>query len=340
MLRLSAIVVVMLLGLAFAGWSLLWNAAAGKTSAVLDSWIGNEAQLGRAWSCPGRRIGGYPLDIEVACPDLQFHGALRATDFAGSLRGFRAGATVLQPDRVTVRADAPLTLKTSDGGIDVGLDWTSLAVKIEGRPGALARLAIDGAGFAAKGSAAGLGPIDARAQSLRASVAPAPDASEATLDLHIALIGAAMPSVAGPLGIAAPLDAVIDGAITQADLSMAGDLAKRMEAWRGAGGSLALNTARVTSGPAHFNASGVLVLDEAHRPRGNLDAAFEGLDPFLRGLGVDPQIIAASSALTRFLRNSSGKPDSGEALRLPLRFSDGWVSIGPIRTPLRIPPLY
>ena len=55
---------------------------------------------------------------------------------------------------------------------------------------------------------------------------------------------------------------------------------------------------------------------------------------------VDPQILAASSLLTSFLRDSPAKGDGPDSIRLPLRLSEGRVSIGPIRTPLRLPPLY
>jgi hypothetical protein len=96
----------------------------------------------------------------------------------------------------------------------------------------------------------------------------------------------------------------------------------------------------LTSGASSLRGGGVLNLDEAHCLRGKLDASFQGLNPILRRLGVDPQIISASSLLTRFLRESPGKADGDDAVRLPLRFNEGFVSVGPLRTPIRLPPLY
>ncbi|MGO9673095.1 MAG: DUF2125 domain-containing protein [Methylocella sp.] len=340
--RLSAIaiIVVTLLAAAFAGWSLLWSAAARKTGAILDAWVENESQLGRVWSCPGRRIGGYPLRIEVSCANLQFRGEILGGDFAGSLGGFRAVATVLQPDRINLRMETPFAGMTPDGDVDLQLEWSDLNVAIEGRPNALTRLSVDGDQLTVKGSAGALGAIDARARSLRASVAPAPGGGEAALDFQIALNGAVIPALANPLGLDAPLDAALGGAIFRADVSGAGGLAERIERWRTGGGRLDLKTAQLTSGAAKFSASGILDLDEAHRPRGKLNAVFEGLNPILRRLGVDPQILAASSLLTRFLRNSQDKADGPDTTRLPMHLGDGWLSIGPIRTPLRLPPLY
>jgi hypothetical protein len=336
----SIIVIVALLAAAVAGWSLIWSAAVRKTGAVLDAWIENESQLGRNWTCSERRIGGYPLDIEVSCADLQFRGEIFAENFAGTLGGFRALASVLQPDRVKLWMEPPFAGTTPDGDIDLRIDWSALNVAIEGRPNALTRLSIDGDQLTVIGSAGGLGAIDARAQSMQASVAPAPAGGEAALDFQIALKGAVIPSLANSLDLEAPLDAAIGGAIFRADLAGAGSLAERIERWRAGGGRVELKTAQLTSGAAKLSASGVLDVDEAHRPRGKLDAAFEGLNPILRRLGVDPQILAASSLLTRFLRNSPDKGDGPETTRLPLRLSDGFLSIGPIRTPVRLSPLY
>ena len=338
--RSTVLIIVALLAAVVAGWSLVWSAAARKTGAVLDAWIANESQLGRNWTCAGRRIGGYPLDIEVSCADLQFRGEVFAENVAGSLGGFHALASVLQPDRIRLRLEPPFAGTTPDGDIDLRIEWSALNVAIEGRPNALTRLSIDGAQLTVTGSAGDLGAIDARAQSVQASVAPAPAGGEAALDFQIAINGAVIPSLAQPLGLDAPLDAAFGGAIDRADIAGAGKLAERIERWRAGGGRLELKTAQLTSGAAKISASGILDVDEWHRPRGKLDAAFEGMNPILGRLGVDPQILAASSLLTRFLHNAPGKGDGPETTRLPLRLSDGFLSIGPIRTPVRLSPLY
>lgn len=336
----SVIIVVALLGAVVAGWSLLWSAAAHKTDTLLDAWIENKSQLGRDWTCGRRDIGGYPLKIEVSCAGLQFRGDIFAESFSGSLQGFRAVASVLQPDRVKLRIEPPFTGKTADGQTDFRLEWNSLDVSIEGRPGALARLSVDGDQLAAKGAAGSLGALDARAQSLKASVAPTPGGADGALDFAIALNGAVVPSLAEQLGLVAPLDATIDGTIARADAFGAGALAERLERWRAGGGNIALKTAQLASGAAKLSAAGVLDLDDGHRLRGKLDAAAEGLNPILRRLGVDPQILAAGSLLTRFLRNSPAQGDGPDTTRLPLRLTDGWLWIGPIRTPVRLTPLY
>ena len=149
--RSFVLTIVALLAAAIAGWSLVWSAAARKTGAVLDAWIENESQLGRNWTCSERRISGYPLDIEVSCADLQFRGEVFAENFAGSLGGFHALASVLQPDRVRLRLEPPFAGTTPDGDIDLRIEWSALNVALEGRPNALTRLSLDGAQLTVKG---------------------------------------------------------------------------------------------------------------------------------------------------------------------------------------------
>ncbi|VTZ48570.1 conserved hypothetical protein [Methylocella tundrae] len=333
-----ALIVLTILGAAAAGWSLFWYAAARQTDAVVTAWIAREATLGRVWSCPQRHIGGYPLDIEMSCAGLQFRGKLVGGDFTGSLHGFRASSSVLRPERLTAQLESPFTGKTPDGKLDLALQWAKLDLTIEGPPDALTRFSLEGDQMLLKGSMIGVGALNSGAKTVQVSITPRPD-GEAALNFDIAMNGVAIPSMSDVLGLDAPLDAILAGTVTKIDSSTAGTLFEDMERWREKGGRLDVRTALLTSGSAKLDARGSLDLDEAHRPRGKLDTAFEGLNPVLGRLGVDPRVLTASSLLTNFLGHAQGKQQA-EAARLPLRIADGWLLIGPIRTPVRLPALY
>jgi hypothetical protein len=60
----------------------------------------------------------------------------------------------------------------------------------------------------------------------------------------------------------------------------------------------------------------------------------------LKALGVDPAITAAGTFLTNFLGRRQENDDGTPKLPIPVTFSDGRLSIGPVRTPVRLPPLY
>lgn len=341
--RTSSILALMaftIVGAAIAGWSLFWYAAARQTDAVVTAWIAREAELGRIWTCPQRHIAGYPLDIEISCVDLQFRGEILGGDFTGSLRGFRASAAVLRPERLVAHMEPPFVGKTPDGKLDLALQWAKFDLTIEGPPDALTRLSFEGDQISLKGSMIGLGALNSRTEAVRASITPKSDGGEAALNFDIAMNGVAAPSMNDLLGLDAPVNVLLAGTVTEADFSTAGTLAERIERWRERSGRLDIKTALLTSGSAKLDARGSLDLDEAHRPRGRLDTAFEGLNPMLSRLGVDPGVLTASSLLTSFLGHSRGQQQAAEAARLPLRIADGWLLIGPIRTPLRLPSLY
>jgi Uncharacterized protein conserved in bacteria (DUF2125) len=110
-----------------------------------------------------------------------------------------------------------------------------------------------------------------------------------------------------------------------------------LENWRSANGHVDITTGWLTSGQMIFDATGGLDLDGQHRVNGKLDASFAGLDKAFRQLGVDPTLITAGQVLSGLLRG--GRGGTGR-LNLPLTFSEGFLSIGPVRTQIQIPPLY
>ncbi len=342
-LRILALTLLVVLAAGFAGWSFFWHAAARQTDAVLTSWIAEEGALGRSWTCPDRRVAGYPFDIEVSCANLAFRGEILASRFAGSLRGFHAASSVLRPDRIIARIEPPFAGETRDGKMNFTLDWAKLDLTIDGGPEALTRLALDGEQVSLKGSIVGLWALNSQARSVQASVRPRPGDDQPLFDFKIAINGAAAPALSDRLGLTAPLDAVVGGTITKLDISDSGTLSERIERWRTAGGRVDVNELRLTSGDAKLEARGALDLDEERRPHGKLDTAFEGLDPLFGRLGVDPKLLAAGALLTSLLVDRSGNANEqggANATRLTLRAANGWLAIGPIQTPLRLPPLY
>jgi hypothetical protein len=338
--RLVALAVVALMAAAIVGWSILWFAASRETGAVLTAWVNHEAQIGRNWNCPERRIGGYPFDIEITCANPQFHGSVLDATLAGSLRRFHATATIFRPGRVIANVEAPFVGKTSDGALDVALKWGSLNLEIEGGPDALTSFSIVGAGIEQRGIINGQ-DATAHIEALYASLTPTPERAQSSFDFQINLDNASVPALNSLLALIAPLSIALRGTMTQADVSLTGKLENRVEQWRVAGGKIDLKSAALSSGDAKLGASGALDLDGAHRIRGNLDATIAGLNPILSRLGIDPRLLTASSLLTSFFGNSTrGEGNGPGATHLPLKIADGWLSVGPIRTPVRLPPLY
>jgi hypothetical protein len=147
-----------------------------------------------------------------------------------------------------------------------------------------------------------------------------------------------IPALNSLLDTQLPIDMQVGGTISQVDLRGAETPQDFLENWRAANGHVEITTGWLTSGHIMFDGRGGLDLDGQHRVNGKLDASFAGLDKAFRRLGVDPALINAGQVLTGLL--GGGQGGGTGRLNLPLTFSEGFLSIGPVHTQIQIPPLY
>jgi hypothetical protein len=147
-----------------------------------------------------------------------------------------------------------------------------------------------------------------------------------------------IPALNSLLDTQLPIDMQVGGTISQVDLRGAETLQDFLENWRAANGHVDLTTGWLTSGHIIFDGKGGLDLDGQHRVNGKLDASFAGLDKAFRRLGIDPALISAGQVLSGLL--GGGQGGGTGRMNLPLTFSGGFLSIGPVRTQIQIPPLY
>jgi hypothetical protein len=57
--------VAVVMAVAF-GWSVFWYVKSREAAAAVTAWMMHEAQLGRAWSCPTQKTGGFPFSVEIS----------------------------------------------------------------------------------------------------------------------------------------------------------------------------------------------------------------------------------------------------------------------------------
>jgi len=330
LLPLVAIVLAAVLG-----WSVFWYIRSRETAAAVTAWMTHEAQLGRAWSCPNQKIGGFPVSVEISCVNLLFQGKILGKTLTGTVRGFRAPSPLLRTNNLIAAIDPPFAAKTSDGTVDISMQWGELFLDLEGRPGALERLSLSGNQVRLQGKAGGMDTLDGASGDV--NVVLARDRHDNTYDFMVSFNQGRIPALNSLLDTQLPIDIQVGGTISQVDLRGAETLQEFLENWRAANGHVDITTAWLTSGHIVFDAEGGLDLDGQHRVKGKLDASFAGLDKAFRHLGVDPALITAGQALAGLLGGQGG--GTGR-LNLPLTFSEGFLSIGPVRTQIQIPPLY
>ncbi len=319
-------------------WTVIWNLAAGQSEKTVEAWIAREKSFGRIWFCPERTIGGFPFAIEMECTKPRFDGIIFGRHFTGGLGGFRATAVVFHPTVVTARLGAPFAVSAADENAYLDLSWNDLRLVLDGLPQKIWHVRIHAEKLAWRGTTQELGPLAGNAERLAAQAANRAD--DRAYDFKVTVSAARLPDVDRLLGADLPADITARGTVTQAGFDPELTLPQNMDNWRAAGGRVDFTELDLTHGPTKFIAHGSLGIDALHRVEGRLDTESYGLAPLLIRLGVNPTLVSAGALLSGLLSGTSSNHADPDALILPIGFEDGYLSIGPAQTSIRLPPLY
>ncbi|MCZ7659973.1 MAG: DUF2125 domain-containing protein [Xanthobacteraceae bacterium] len=347
------LLLVIVLGVA---WTVFWYYAAGTAERLIADWRARQAQAGRVVTCGEQTIGGFPFRIEVRCADarVELTGG-SAPPVALRLRDMAVLAQVYDPRLLIAEFTGPLEVGEPGRPAHMVATWATARSSVRGRPAAPERLslAIDGLKVDWVQDAQ---PV-ARADhvELHARQAPAVAGDEPAFDIVLRLAAALAPQ-AGPLG-ARPTDADVTAVLYGLKTLAPKPMAVRLREWQAAGGRLEVKSARVRQGESVSAAAGTLALTA----RGGLDGALQltaaGLEHLLPALGLDrlagPMALLgnlgrrppgageareANAGLLSLL-GPRGEIDGRPAFTVPLRFSDGAVTLGPVPVG-RVPPLF
>lgn len=319
------------------GWSAFWFYASRQAASAVTSWLTQEANSGRFWTCPKQKIGGYPFSIVVSCSNLLFEADISGKTLTGTVEGFHATSPLLRHDNLLASIEPPFVAKTSDGQVDISMNWDEFYVQLGGPPGAYERIDLAGSKIKVEGRLANMDPVEANLTDFQSSLTVSPGRHDHAYDFMFSFTEGSIPALDHLLNAQQPFEMQFMGTISQAKTGNAETLAGVLEQWRLANGKVNISTARLASGNILFEAKGSLDLDDQHRAKGKLDAAFAGFENAFRQVNIDPGVIAAGQALSRLIGKGMTVPGR---LNVPVTLSGGFVSVGPLRTPLQIPPLY
>ena len=334
---------VTLMLLVCVGWSAFWVVASHFTQTTLESWTVREAAAGRVWSCPDRKVGGFPFDIVVTCTKPTFTGRLAGRNSEGSVTSIRALAQAYQPSVVLIEMDGPLTIRTGDNGPTLAADWTHLRASLHGAPEGLARGSIvldePKATFINAGQT-----FTAQAKHLEAHLrrSPAAPVADRAYDWAFEVNDALVPALDPLLRSDATITARGQGLLTQVEIDGAGSPVDRLERWRAAGGQLDIADLSVTKGNASANVQGMAALDPLHRPEGRLQARIAGLGPVLAQFGFPASVVAIDNLIGGLLGGGKLK-DKGarkDEVSLQITAENGRLRIGPVVRQGAAQPLY
>ncbi len=349
-----------------AAWSGFWYFATGVAERRLDEWRAQEARSGRVFTCGSQTIGGFPFRVELRCGNAgaELRSAPQPTVL--KLADIVVVAQVWDPTLLVAEFNGPLTVGDPGRPPSLSATWKLAQASVRGTPAKPERISIVIEGGRLDRIDAPAVETLARADrvELHSRVAPDSTAGNHTVDVVVRVAAGTVP-LAGPFG--EPLDADI-----AAVLRGLKDLRpKPTDVWlrelQAAGSRLEITNARLRQGETHAVTTGTLSLSPAGRLDGALRVTVAGAERFLAALVGErggpalslERTAPALNAIDRVVRANPMQPkqqgrvvsgllgllgerteiDGRPAVALPLRFSDGKASLGPI--PLgQVPALY
>lgn len=328
-----------------AAWSGLWFFGARQIGSRMDSWMASQKRAGRDWTCPQRKIEGFPFRIELSCDQPGFSMATGDRVVTGKLKRLQFLAEMTAPTTLVATAESPLELDLADGRRHMTLDWASLTLRLHGlasaAPQADLAMANPAAVLRMEGEPDQTGSAEALA--LHAEPNPQRPAGDHAVDAWLKISKLAVPALDGLSGTPVPADVATSATLSQADFPKGLTTAQLLERWRRADGRFEVTSASLVKGIMTLEGSGQVGLDVEHRMQGRLDAKAAGLEPILARLGVPVAAMNVGNALNGLLKLGKGQqPTIAKAvtLPLPLKFDNGHVYFGPLKTPVALQPLY
>jgi hypothetical protein len=352
------LIVVILAG----GWSAFWFYAADKAQDIIIDWRQREAKSGRVYGCAKESVGGFPFRIEVRCSDPQAEFrttqpplALRAADLLVALQ-------IYQPTLLIAEFDGPLAISDPGQPAKLTANWSLGRASVRGTPRNPERVSIvfDNPVLDRNEAAAPERAFTAKHAEVHGRLASGTVRDKPVIDIALNLAGAVAPAL-HPLA-AQPFDADLDTQLVGLHNFDPKPWSQRFREIQQANGRIDVRSARLRQGDALAVAAGALSLNAAGQLNGELQVTVAGLDKLLPALGADQLVrpeSAAGQKLDQALNSLDrvipglgglarqkagigvavgaavlGQPaelDGRKAVRLPLRFTDGDVQLGPIR---------
>lgn len=363
--------VVVLLAVIFAGlWTVLWHYAAGKVESTIAGWREREAKIGRVYACAEQTIGGFPFRINVRCsdPSAEFRSVQQPT--ALKWKDLHVTAGVFTPTRLIARLTGPMLIGELGRLPNLSANWRQADVTMEGLPTAPERVTLAMDDVSAERAAGGGNEVVFKAKNVEVvgRMVEGSAMNNPVIELALKMTGASAPSVHP--AAATPLDSDIILLVRGLKDFSPKTWAARFREIQVANGRLEVTKARIQQGEVITVATGGLGLTPAGRLDGELRMTVANFEKLMPALGLDRALAQATApggqfgsaigALDRLVpglgniarQNAGpamaagvgmlGQPTELEGKRaviMPLKFTDGIVSLGPI--PLGpTPPLF
>jgi hypothetical protein len=366
--RWPSILIVLVVLLA-ALWSGGWYFAAGKVEETIAGWKEREARSGRVYNCASQTVSGFPFSIQVRCANASAELTTTKPPMNLKAQDMLVTAEVFAPTVLTSTIIGPLTITEPGASTSFVASWRNAQAKVHGLPTSPERvetvlddLVLDRVNGAEKERL-----FNAKRMVLEGRMVAGSARNNPVIEVVLKLAQGSAPTLHP--ATAAPLDADITAMLRGLKNFAPKPWPVRFKELQAAGGRIEVMQARVQQGDTIATANGAFGLSQNAKLDGQLQLTIANLEKLIPTLGLDkmmaPQApqnkvgsaIGALDRLSPGLGNIArqnagpalvaglsfiGRPTDLEgkrAVTVPLRLSDGAVSLGPI--PLgQTPPLY
>ena len=348
-------------------WAGFWHYGAGAAERAIAEWKAREAQAGRVYTCASQTIGGFPFGIEVRCADAGIELTASQPPLAVKAKDLLISARIWQPTVLTSEFAGPLTIAEPGKAATVFANWRHAQTQVRGLPASPENLAIKIEQPVVDRVPGGENLFKAARLDLNGRILSGTVHDRPVIEVVLKLAAASAPS--WHQAAVTPVDANITAVLRGLKDFSPQPWPVRFRELQAAGGRIEIANARVKQGDTIAVANGVLGLTPAGRLDGQLNLTVANLEKFLPSLGLDrmlapetasPQLNSAFGALDRIMPglgnvarqnagpaivasiNIMGQPaelEGQRAVKLPLRFNDGAVSLGPVMIGF-VPPLF
>jgi hypothetical protein len=333
-LPLALLGVLVVLGLAG------WYGGALFVEHRFAQWIDNEHGKGRDWSCGSQKTYGFPFTLGVDCSDVVLSGTHAGAAFRGTMPRLTGHAQIGDPQLFILEATAPLIVSLPDQGEEIGATWNTLRgeLRFSGGKPIKAKVFGDKLALSGKFGMPDDGTETADRIDINIGVPTNVSHDEELYDLSFAMDGLKIRELDMQTRTSEPANLNGTARLSQFELLAPKSLEERLDDWRSHGGALKVSSLQFTKGNISAQVSGRLILDDSHRLAGELDTQIAGIEPILTRLGIPAGLTAIENLLRR--SGTAGQPPPPRGMRLPVALRNGSVYVGPIRTPVRLIPLY
>jgi hypothetical protein len=337
-----------------AGWSALWKYAASRAAEASAQWRAQEAARGHIFDCNDETIAGYPFRIEVTCRQARAEFRDFRPALAVALPRVLTVAQIYTPNLLISEFEGPLQLGEAGRPAEFHANWSLGQASVSGILSKPDRVSVVFDGPVLNRTANGRRESVFTARHLEVHGRPAPEGApgiETGVRFQQALIPVWAPTAAEPF------DALIDGVMRGVTDFAPKPWLVRLRELQAAGGALEIKQARIVQGQILAVGDGTLHFNAAGHLDGQLRLTVAGLEILLERIGAK-QIVQTSPAMDKIAGaldrlapglgnvarqsvseniapgiNAIGEQTTLEgrkAVALPLRFDDGFVSLGPI----------